>query len=130
MSDAPALAFNEEDGTAADPIAFRDAIMADPDKRAALQEADLVIANHDLLLRWPPDYPAFENVIADEVHELADVADEVYALEVRPDEVLEAMDDVFGRPDDGMGAALLSGRRRRGAQHAAAAAPETLQATA
>ena len=36
MSDDPALAFNEEDGTAADPIAFRDAIMADPDKRAAL----------------------------------------------------------------------------------------------
>ena len=27
-----------EDGTAVDPIAFRDAIMADPDKRAALQE--------------------------------------------------------------------------------------------
>ena len=38
MSDDPALAFNEEDGTAVDPIAFRDAIMADPDKRAALQE--------------------------------------------------------------------------------------------
>jgi hypothetical protein len=37
MSDDP-LAFNEEDGTAADPLAFRDAIMADPDKRAALQE--------------------------------------------------------------------------------------------
>ena len=34
-------------------------------------QAHLVVANHDLLLRWPPDYPAFEHAIVDEVHELA-----------------------------------------------------------
>jgi ATP-dependent DNA helicase DinG len=67
-------------------------------RRAALAGAHLVVANHDLLLRWPPDYPAFEHAIVDEAHELADVADEVYALGVRPDEVLERLDDVFGRP--------------------------------
>lgn len=74
-------------------------------RRAALADAHLIVANHDLLLRWPPDYPAFHHAIVDEVHELADVADEVYALEVRPDVVLERLDDLFGRP---------AGRGRRG----------------
>jgi ATP-dependent DNA helicase DinG len=86
-------------------------------RRASLAGAHLVVANHDLLLRWPPDYPAFEHAIVDEAHELADVADEVYALGVRPDEVLERLDDVFGRPDrkrrDGGDALLPSGARRR-----------------
>jgi ATP-dependent DNA helicase DinG len=67
-------------------------------RRAALAQAHLVVANHDLLLRWPPDYPAFAHAIVDEAHELADVADDVFALSVRPDEVLERIDDVFGRP--------------------------------
>jgi len=67
-------------------------------RRKALSKAHLVIANHDLLLRWPPDYPAFQHVIADEAHELADVADEAYALEVRPESLLERLDEIFGRP--------------------------------
>jgi Rad3-related DNA helicase len=57
-----------------------------------------VVANHDLLLRWPADYPAFEHVIVDEVHELAEVADEAYALEVRPEDVLDRFDELLGRP--------------------------------
>jgi Rad3-related DNA helicase len=56
-----------------------------------------VVANHDLLLRWPPDYPSFDHVIADEGHELVGVADEVYAVEVRPQELLERVDELFGR---------------------------------
>jgi len=86
-------------------------------KRAALARAQLVVANHDLLLRWPPDYPAFEHCVADEVHELADVADEVYAQEVRPEEVLDRIDEVFGRPGQqgqaSRGGALASGAARR-----------------
>lgn len=83
-------------------------------RRAALAQAHLVVANHDLLLRWPPDYPPFAHAIVDEVHELADVADEVYALAVRPDEVLDRIDDVFGRPDQTTGAdSLLSASKRR-----------------
>jgi ATP-dependent DNA helicase DinG len=78
-------------------------------KRAALAKAHLLIANHDLLLRWPPDYPAFEHVIADEVHELADVADEVYALTVSAELVDERFEELFGRP------APRSGRRGGGA---------------
>ncbi|MEE8165131.1 MAG: exonuclease domain-containing protein, partial [Myxococcota bacterium] len=52
--------------------------------RRSLAKAHLVVANHDLLLRWPPDYPSFSHVIMDEGHELGGVAEEVYALRVRP----------------------------------------------
>jgi len=83
-------------------------------KRRALAKANLVVANHDLLLRWPPDYPAFAHCIVDEVHELADVADDVYAQEVRPEAVLDRIDDVFGRPGEkGRSAALASAGARR-----------------
>ncbi len=64
-------------------------------RRAALARADLIVANHDLLLRWPPDYPKFQHVIIDEGHELAGVADEVYALCVRPQELFERIDALF-----------------------------------
>ncbi len=67
-------------------------------RRAALAGAHLVVANHDLLLRWPPDYPALRYVIADEVHDLASVADEVYAEEIRPGDLLDRFDELFGRP--------------------------------
>ncbi|HVP31641.1 MAG TPA: helicase C-terminal domain-containing protein [Myxococcota bacterium] len=91
-------------------------------RRAALAKAQLVVANHDLLLRWPPDYPSLEHVIADEAHELAGVADEVYAQEVRPEDALDRLDDVFGRPDDGRTEApLLPSRARRAARRDAAA---------
>jgi ATP-dependent DNA helicase DinG len=82
-------------------------------RRSALGDAHLVVANHDLLLRWPPDYPSYEHVVVDEAHELADVADEVYAVEVRPEEVLDRFDEVFGAPGEKGGPALLSGKRRR-----------------
>jgi ATP-dependent DNA helicase DinG len=84
-------------------------------RRAALGEAQLVVTNHDLLLRWPPDYPALQHAVADEAHELAGVADEVYALEVRPEEILDCLDEVFGPPGE-PGAALLPAGRRRGAR--------------
>jgi ATP-dependent DNA helicase DinG len=70
-------------------------------RRAALADAHLVVANHDLLLRWPPDYPSFTHAIVDEAHELSGVADEVYAMEVRPEAVLERIDDLFGRSTAG-----------------------------
>ncbi len=67
-------------------------------RRAALARAQLVVANHDLLLRWPPDYPNFTHVIADEAHELAGVADEAYATELRPEDLFERLDELFGGP--------------------------------
>jgi ATP-dependent DNA helicase DinG len=83
-------------------------------RRAALARAQLVVANHDLLLRWPPDYPRFGHAIVDEAHELPDIADEVYAVEVRPLEILDRFDEIFGREADGaLGEALLPGAVRR-----------------
>jgi len=85
-------------------------------RRAALAKAHLVVANHDLLLRWPPDYPAFTFAIVDEAHELAAVADEVFAAEVQPAEVLERLDELFGRPGGkDEGDALIPKGRRKGA---------------
>jgi ATP-dependent DNA helicase DinG len=67
-------------------------------RRAALGRAQLVVANHDLLLRWPPDYPNFTHVVADEAHELSGVADEAYATELRPEDLFERLDELFGGP--------------------------------
>ena len=69
-------------------------------RRQALGEAHVVVANHDLLLRWPPDYPRVTHVVADEAHDLSGVADEVFASEVRPAAVLERFDELFGRPPE------------------------------
>ena len=66
--------------------------------RRALAKAQLVVANHDLLLRWPPDYPAFSHVVADEGHELGGVAEEVYSIRVRPEDVEERLELLFGAP--------------------------------
>ena len=70
-------------------------------RRQALADAHLVVANHDLLLRWPPDYPRITHAIVDEAHDLGGVADEVFATEVRPTAVLERFDELFGRPPEG-----------------------------
>jgi ATP-dependent DNA helicase DinG len=84
-------------------------------RRAALAKAHLVVANHDLLLRWPPDYPAFTHAIVDEGHELSGVADEVYAITVRPEEVLEAIDEIYGRTGERGRQGLLSRSKARAA---------------
>jgi ATP-dependent DNA helicase DinG len=67
-------------------------------RRQALADAHLVVANHDLLLRWPPDYPHIAHAIVDEAHDLSGVADEVFAAELRPLELLERFDELYGRP--------------------------------
>ncbi|MFT5442411.1 MAG: Rad3-related DNA helicase [Myxococcota bacterium] len=69
-------------------------------RRTAIGRADIVVANHDLLLRWPSDYPTLSHVIADEAHEIAGVADDVYAQQIIPDEVMSCIDAIFGRPSD------------------------------
>ena len=83
-------------------------------RRAALAQAHLVVANHDLLLRWPPDYPAFTHAIVDEAHELADVADEAYAPGCGPTRCSSA--------STSSSADALSARRRARREAATAAA--------
>ncbi len=84
-------------------------------RRASLADAHLVVANHDLLLRWPADYPSFEHVIADEVHELAAVADEVFAILVEPEEIVDRFDELVGTPSRrGSGLLPRAVRRRLG----------------
>jgi ATP-dependent DNA helicase DinG len=84
------------------------------DKRKALAQAHLVVANHDLLLRWPPDYPNMTHIVVDEAHELAGVADEVFATEVGPIEVMERLDELFGKAaSTSAGSSLLPQGRLR-----------------
>ncbi len=47
--------------------------------RRRLESAEIIVVNHDLLLRWPPDYPPLTHLVIDEVHELAERADAAYA---------------------------------------------------
>ena len=89
-------------------------------RRAALAEAHLVIANHDLLLRWPSDYPGFAHVVVDEAHELAGVADEVFASEIGPEALVGRLDDVFGRPDEGSAGRRAPARGRAAGRDARA----------
>ena len=85
--------------------------------RRALGKAHLIVANHDLLLRWPPDYPSFSHVIMDEGHEVGGVAEEVYAMRIRPEDIAERLDELFGKP--------VRGRQKRYASTGLVAAPDS-----
>ncbi len=62
------------------------------DARRRLEGAEIVVVNHDLLLRWPPDYPPLRHLIVDELHELAERADGAYARVVDAVEILHRID--------------------------------------
>jgi Rad3-related DNA helicase/DNA polymerase III epsilon subunit-like protein len=68
--------------------------------RARLDGADLIVVNHDLLLRWPPDYPPLRHLIVDEVHELAERADGAYARSAAAIEIVHRLETVLGRRGD------------------------------
>ena len=62
--------------------------------RNRLEGAEVVVVNHDLLLRWPPDYPPLRHLIIDEVHELAERADGAYARSAESVEILHRLEAV------------------------------------
>ncbi|MEE8312629.1 MAG: helicase C-terminal domain-containing protein [Candidatus Binatia bacterium] len=66
--------------------------------RDRLEGAELIVANHDLLLRWPPDYPPIRHLIVDEVHELAERADGAYARTAEAVEILHRLDTAGASP--------------------------------
>jgi ATP-dependent DNA helicase DinG len=67
------------------------------DARARMEGADLIVVNHDLLLRWLPDYPRLCHLIVDEVHELAERADGAYARSADAIEIVHRIETVLGR---------------------------------
>ena len=68
-SSADPLAYNE-DGSAKDPIAFRDALMADPEKRAAIEQ----------------DKELAAVLLGDDTAKIQDVLRRLYAQQVRAEE--------------------------------------------
>jgi Rad3-related DNA helicase len=68
--------------------------------RARLDGAEIIVVNHDLLLRWPPDYPALTHLVIDEVHELAERADGAYARSAEAIEIIHRVETVLGRRGD------------------------------
>jgi ATP-dependent DNA helicase DinG len=81
--------------------AFREA-------RQRLDAAEILVVNHDLLLRWPPDYPPLRHLIVDEAHELPERADGAYAASVEALELVHRIETALGRKGD---AALLKDER-------------------
>jgi len=71
------------------PCVFREA-------RNRLDGAEVIVVNHDLLLRWPPDYPPLRHLIIDEVHELAERADTAYARSAEGVEIVHRIDAITG----------------------------------
>jgi ATP-dependent DNA helicase DinG len=65
--------------------------------RARLDGAEIIVVNHDLLLRWPPDYPSLSHLIIDEVHELAEKADGAYARSAEAIEIIHRTETILGR---------------------------------
>jgi len=72
------------------PCAFREA-------RQRLDSAEILVVNHDLLLRWPPDYPPLRHLIIDEAHELPERADGAYAASAEALELVHRIETVLGR---------------------------------
>jgi ATP-dependent DNA helicase DinG len=73
--------------------AFREA-------RQRLDSAEILVVNHDLLLRWPPDYPQLRHLIVDEAHELPERADGAYAESVEALELVHRLETALGRKGD------------------------------
>ncbi|MBI5504602.1 MAG: hypothetical protein HY899_07355 [Deltaproteobacteria bacterium] len=64
--------------------------------RHRLEGADIAVVNHDLLLRWPPDYPPLRHLILDEAHELVDKADSAYARSAEGVELAHRLEEILG----------------------------------
>jgi ATP-dependent DNA helicase DinG len=64
--------------------------------RHRLEAAEIAVVNHDLLLRWPPDYPALRHIVFDEAHELVEKADGAYARSAEGIELAHRLEEVLG----------------------------------
>lgn len=64
--------------------------------RHRLEAAELAVVNHDLLLRWPPDYPPLRHLVFDEAHELVEKADGAYARSAEGIELAHRLEEILG----------------------------------
>lgn len=64
--------------------------------RHRLEAAEIAVVNHDLLLRWPPDYPPLRHLVLDEAHELVDKADGAYARSAEGVELAHRLEEILG----------------------------------
>src|SRR6185369_15788537 len=64
--------------------------------RHRLEAAEIAVVNHDLLLRWPPDYPPLRHLIFDEAHELVEKADNAYARSAEGIELAHRLEEILG----------------------------------
>ncbi|HEY2775755.1 MAG TPA: helicase C-terminal domain-containing protein [Candidatus Binatia bacterium] len=64
--------------------------------RHRLEAAEIAVVNHDLLLRWPPDYPELRHLVFDEAHELIDKADNAYARTAEGIELAHRLEEILG----------------------------------
>lgn len=65
--------------------------------RRSLEGAQIAVVNHDLLLRWPPDYPPLRHLVLDEIHELVERADGAYARSANAVEIVHRLESLVGR---------------------------------
>jgi len=64
--------------------------------RHRLEADEIAVVNHDLLLRWPPDYPPLRHLVFDEAHELVEKADGAYARSAEGVELAHRLEEVLG----------------------------------
>lgn len=64
--------------------------------RHRLEAAEVAVVNHDLLLRWPPDYPPLRHLVFDEAHELVEKADGAYARSAEGIELAHRLEEILG----------------------------------
>jgi ATP-dependent DNA helicase DinG len=64
--------------------------------RHRLEAAEIAVVNHDLLLRWPPDYPPLRHLVFDEAHELVEKADGAYARSAEGVELAHRLEEILG----------------------------------
>ena len=64
--------------------------------RHRLEAAEIAVVNHDLLLRWPPDYPPLRHLVFDEAHELVEKADGAYARSAEGIELAHRVEEILG----------------------------------
>ncbi|MEW8955236.1 ATP-dependent DNA helicase, partial [Clostridium sp.] len=70
-------------------------------KVRSLEEGNIVVINHSLLLRWPyENYAKIEHLIMDEAHNLSDEAYSAYEEEVNTLDIYKTLTDIYNKENN------------------------------